>query len=194
MHRFSIRAQLIAAFSVAALLLLGLGAVALTATSSLNAQLVHIHTEWLPSEQKAGEINTTLGRYTVASFRQVTADSMGARLKMDALVGNLGVKIQKLLGQYDGLVTTAEERQAFDKLKGAWAAYHREVEPVLALARDGDQAKALDELGGKLNELQIAATQAIEASVPRPAVSRTSSTTGSIRIRRRSGAASWARP
>ena len=40
----------------------------------------------------------------------------------------------------------------------------------------------------------IADTQAIAASLARPAVSRTSSTTGSIRIMRRSGAASWARP
>ncbi|MFC6791954.1 methyl-accepting chemotaxis protein [Methylobacterium komagatae] len=162
MHRFSIRTQLIAAFSVAALLLLGLGCVALTATASVNARLEQVHTEWLPSQQRAGEINTTLARYTVASFRQVTADSIGGRLRMDALVGNLGAKIKKLLGQYDGLISTEEERQAFEKLKAAWAAYHAEVEPVMALARDGDQAKALEILGGKLNELQIAATQAIQ--------------------------------
>ncbi|WP_412759927.1 methyl-accepting chemotaxis protein [Methylobacterium litchii] len=162
MQRFSIRTQLIAAFSVVALLLLGMGCVALTATASINAQLVRVNTNWLPSEQKAGEINATLARYTIASFRQVTADGMGTRLKMDALVGNLGVKIQKLIGQYDGLVASAEERQAFEKLKAAWTAYHREVEPVMALARDGEQAQAIDTLGGKLNELQIAATQAIQ--------------------------------
>ena len=162
MQRFSIRTQLIAAFSVVALLLLGIGAVAITATAAINAQVVQVHTDWLPSEQKAGEINTTLARYTVASFRQVTADSMGTRLKMDALVGNLGVKIKKLLGQYDGLVSSPDERQAFEKLKTAWTAYHGEVEPVLALSRDGDQAKAIEALGGKLNELQIAATQAIQ--------------------------------
>ncbi len=126
MHRFSIRTQLIAAFSVAALLLLGLGCVALTATASVNARLEQVHTEWLPSQQRAGEINTTLARYTVASFRQVTADSIGGRLRMDALVGNLGAKIKKLLGQYDGLFSSDEERQAFDKLKAAWAAYHAE--------------------------------------------------------------------
>ncbi len=158
----SIRTQLIAAFSVAALLLLGLGCVAITATASINAQLVRVNTNWLPSEQKAGEINATLARYTIASFRQVTADGIGARLKMDALVGNLGVKIQKLIGQYDGLVHSAQERQAFEKLKAAWTAYHREVEPVMALARDGEQAQAIEALGGKLNELQIAATQAIQ--------------------------------
>ena len=162
MHRFSIRTQLIAAFSFAALLLLGLGFVAVSATASINAHLVQVHTNWLPSEQRAGEINTTLGRYTVASFRQVTADSMGTRLKMDALVSNLGVKIQKLIRQYDSLVSSDEERAAFEKLKTAWAAYQREVEPVLALARDGDQAQAIESLGGKLNELQIAATQAIQ--------------------------------
>ncbi len=162
MHRFSIRTQLIAAFSVAALLLLGLGAVALKATAAINAQLVQVHTNWLPSEQKAGEINTTLARFTVASFRQVTADGMGARLKMDTLVGNLAAKMRKLLSQYDGLVTSPDERAAYDKLAAAWSAYHQEVEPVLALARDGDQAKAIEELGGRLNELQITATQAIQ--------------------------------
>ncbi len=162
MHRFSIRTQLIAAFSLAAFLLLGLGLAALNATASINTQLVRVHAEWLPSQQKAGEINTTLARYTVASFRQVTADGMGARLKMDALVSNLGVKLQKLIGQYDGLVASAEERDAFEKLKTAWAAYRQEVEPVMALAREGEQAKAIETLGGKLNELQIAATQAIQ--------------------------------
>ncbi|MBE7199405.1 MAG: MCP four helix bundle domain-containing protein, partial [Parafilimonas terrae] len=162
MHRFSIRTQLIAAFSLVACLLLGLGGVAITATAAINAHLVRVHTDWLPSEQKAGEINTALARFTVASFRQVTADGMGTRLKMDALVSNLGVKIQKLLRQYDGLITSADERLAFDKLQVAWTAYHREIEPVLAFARDGDQAKATEELGGKLNELQIAATQAIQ--------------------------------
>lgn len=162
MHRFSIRTQLITAFSFAALLLLCLGCVALTATQSINAHLVQVHTNWLPSEQRAGEINTTLARYTVASFRQVTADSMGTRIKMDNLVSNLGSKIRKLIGQYDGLVRSAEERQALEKLKATWTAYHREVEPVLALARDGDQAQAIEKLGGKLNELQIAATQAIQ--------------------------------
>ena len=162
MHRFSIRTQLIAAFSVAALLLLGLGCVAITATASINAHLVRVNTNWLPSEQKAGEINATLARYTIASFRQVTADGIGARLKMDALVGNLGVKMQKMIGQYDGLVHSAQERQAFEKLKAAWTAYHREVEPVMALSRDGEQAQAIEALSGKLNELQIAATQAIQ--------------------------------
>ena len=162
MRRFSIRTQLIAAFGFMALLLLGLGGVAMTATRSINDQLVRVHTDWLPSEQKAGEINTTLARYTVATFRQVTADSMSLRLKMDALVGNLGSKLQKLIGQYDGLVSSADERQAFDRLKATWTAYHREVEPVLALARDGEQGQAIETLGGKLNELQIAATQAIQ--------------------------------
>ena len=73
LSRLSLRARLIGAFAVTTLFLLGMGAVALTATRTINAQLVAVQSDSLPSVAKAGEISGWVARYAISIYRHLAA-------------------------------------------------------------------------------------------------------------------------
>ena len=158
LSRLSLRARLIGAFAVTTLFLLGMGAVALTATRTINAQLVAVQSDSLPSVAKAGEISGWVARYAISIYRHLAAIDPDSKKRYDSEIVERQGRVTRVLAEYAPLATSARERAIYDRLNATWLDYLKENKPILDLSRSGMNEDALERMQGRSTELQRLST------------------------------------
>ncbi|MBO1020492.1 MCP four helix bundle domain-containing protein [Methylobacterium sp. SD274] len=158
LSRLSLRARLIGAFAVTTLFLLGMGAVALTATRTINAQLVAVQSDALPSVGKAGEISGWVARYAISIYRHLAAIDPDSKKRYDSEIVERQGRVTRVLADYAPLATSARERAIYDRLNATWLDYLKENKPILDLSRSGMNEDALERMQGRSTELQRLST------------------------------------
>ncbi|CAA2106811.1 Methyl-accepting chemotaxis protein 4 [Methylobacterium bullatum] len=154
LSRLSLRARLIGAFSITTLLLVSMGAVALTATRTINGHLVSVQSDALPSVAKAGEISGWIGRYAISIYRHLAAIDPDSKKRYDAEIVERQGRVTRILADYASLATSARERAVYDTLNTTWLDYQKENKAILDLSRSGMNEDGLERLQGKSTELQ----------------------------------------
>ena len=101
-RNLSIRARLVAAFSILTLLALGLGLLGLIGTQRMRDQALNIETNWLPSMRVLGEIDTLTARTSALVLRHTQATDPALVASIEKDMGRFG---QTLRGEEDDLRT-----------------------------------------------------------------------------------------
>ena len=139
----SIRAKLIAAFSVLLLFIAGLGLIGLASTNRINGLLVNVQTNWMPSIRTAGQIDTLAARYTSSLLRHMLTSDAQMLVRVDADLVERSKKLDQTFRAYQPLISSPEERALYEDFVRQWQAFIATVEPTLALSREGEKVRAL---------------------------------------------------
>ncbi|MFK4446256.1 methyl-accepting chemotaxis protein [Caballeronia udeis] len=138
LSNFKIGTRLGAGFAAILLLLCAVGGLTLWQASHIYAGTLELGNDWLPSVQAAGRMQAYANNARRTSLRSILAadpkEKQEQRAEHDASVA----KLQEVFTKYEKLVSSPEEQQLFDNIKGAWARYAVLDAKLLDLADKGD--------------------------------------------------------
>ncbi|MCI9879980.1 MCP four helix bundle domain-containing protein, partial [Methylobacterium goesingense] len=158
----SIRARLIAAFSLLTLFAVGLGLLGLLGTQRMREQSVEIETNWLPSIRVLGEIDTVTARISAVVLRhtQATDPKLAASIEADL------VRFDKMLGErravYEPMIATPTERALYDTYLREAANFLPVRQAIMDLSRAGQKTQAFELYESKGLPVRRAASSALE--------------------------------
>jgi methyl-accepting chemotaxis protein len=140
----SIRAKLITAFAVLLLLMAGLGAMALERVSTLRETSAEIAENWLPGVRWVSLMRSVAGDHRIGLLRHILNSDDGTMTAIEREMEERVKRLGEIRRLYEPLVSSAEERQTYERFTAAWEEYLREVRPVLELSRKNEFERARD--------------------------------------------------
>ncbi|GEP10492.1 methyl-accepting chemotaxis protein [Methylobacterium gnaphalii] len=165
--RLTLKAILAGSITCLALAATGQGIVSIVRLSSIERGAVEVSTNWLPSVNKLGAMNTSTRDSRVKLYRLATA-SDDAALLADNLKG-LEVSLKKLAdlrAQYEPLISSPEEKKIYSEFQSNWAAYEEMQRRVVALMSEDKKAEAFAMVrSAEMAALNNKATQALQKTV-----------------------------
>jgi methyl-accepting chemotaxis protein len=136
--------KLFGSFLVVLALMAGLGTYAITQMASINRSTVDLAENWMPSVRAVLGMKSRVNRLRGLQYR-IILDNDASAIAADekAIEETLG-EHAKIEGEYAKLATTPEEQQALDDYRAQYAAFLKENDKVVALARvnKNDEAQA----------------------------------------------------
>ncbi|KQO71371.1 chemotaxis protein [Methylobacterium sp. Leaf87] len=137
LQKVTIRAKLIASFSLITAFILGIGWLGVTGLSRVDALLTDVQTNWLPSIQTSGRIDTALARYTTSLLRTTQTTDAADRAKIDADMGKRREQITALTKAYERLISSETERAQFETFRKEVNGFLAVADRIAAAARNG---------------------------------------------------------
>jgi len=138
-----ISAKLLAAFAVLLAVMGAIGAFSLTKIGAVNDVAMEMRDRALPASQMIGDIHAYTSQLRIKQRDHLEATAPERKAKQEKLIRNARNAIDDLMSKYEPLLSSAEQRTAFDKLKTDWAAYITQTDQMLSLSNANDPA-ALD--------------------------------------------------
>lgn len=148
----TLRGKMIAAFFSMIVVMALLAGIALSKLSALNANTLDIATNWLPSVERLGDIDTDAARIRLAQLGAILAKDATNRSDADKVMQERIATYATHRADYMKLISSPQEQQLWNEFEAQWGAYNEFFKTrVLAPARAGNDAEALTAL---LNEGQ----------------------------------------
>ncbi|GGK28435.1 methyl-accepting chemotaxis protein [Salinarimonas ramus] len=144
MKSISIKAKLIAAFSLLIVMLGAVGLVSLRGTNNVAASADYIGLISLPSVRLAGDMNIQTSAYRLAMLRHIMYDDPAEKRRVDELLPRLVEAANNAALGYEPLIETPEEDAIFRRFEQNWQGFLREAEVVLDHSRRNDLVAARD--------------------------------------------------
>ena len=152
------------AFGLVILLTLLLGIFANSQMSILNKSAEDLGDNWLPSVRLTAEINGATADYRIAEYLHIVSDTPQDMQDAEKMMAEVLAKIRSKEAEYVKLISSPEERAAYDKFKAKFAAYLAVTEKILPLSRalktkeamvimTGESKKLYDEYSELLEQL-----------------------------------------
>ncbi|GEO99409.1 methyl-accepting chemotaxis protein [Methylobacterium haplocladii] len=165
--KFSLKSVLIGSIGLLAVAALGQGAVSIAKLSAIEAHVIDIGGNALPSMRIAGAMNTATRDARVKLFRFVTASPDTTILaENEAGLAKSLKTLADLRAAYEPLISSATEKTLYDQFAQTWSRYAESQAQVVAGMRAGDKAQAFALLSGsEMAALNNAATQALQKTV-----------------------------
>ncbi len=166
MFGLSIRSLLIGLFGLLALTIGGEGLLAISKIAAVNASVIDIATNWLPSVASARRLNTIAEQYRVYQARHVLAPDSAEIEKQEATIAKVAEDFASERKHYEKLITVDEERKVYETFSAHWAEYQKHVPQLLNLSRTNkkDEASALyrGDLSQKFTDVRNNLTKLVE--------------------------------
>ena len=146
MIRFNISAKFLSAFALLLAVMAGMGLFAVEKIGEVNALSLEMRGHWLPASQTLGDIHTFISQYRIKQSEELAASDPAVKARSEKLARNAKAAIEGMLGDYQKLATTGEQKTDFAQLQTNWDAYTAQSDRLTALSQsDGAAAKALFE-------------------------------------------------
>jgi len=149
-------------------LLVGVAGMGVWQVQRINANVLDLGENWLPSVQALGDLRETVDNARRAGMRQVLATDDAERRKMAARHDEVEQqKMPAALAAYGKLVSSPEEAKLFDDIKAQWAAYLVAAKKMMAAAATGEagQAAARAMVTGDSQATSVALLATIEQDI-----------------------------
>ena len=138
LRQLKIGARLGLAFAAVLLLLALLGGFGIYQTSQANFYAKDLGTNWLPSVKVLGDMRASLNRARRAGLRHLLEDSPESKQVQQKLSEEeLLQKLPKLFAQFEPMIVSAEEKQAFEKVRSNFEEWHGLEKKQLQLSSGG---------------------------------------------------------
>ena len=123
-------------FGLMVAVVVGLGAFALAKIAAVNASTVDIATNWLPSISSLRDIEYQSSRYRAGEGRHILTNEQADKEAVERDVARRSDNIAKLRKVYEPLISSREERQAYDGFIQHWEAFLKVHQTVFGLSRE----------------------------------------------------------
>ncbi|MBB2964368.1 methyl-accepting chemotaxis protein [Methylobacterium sp. R2-1] len=145
--RISIKAALTGLFALLAVIIAGESALTLLKLSAIRHSAMEVASNWLPSVQKLGELNSAIDKTRVRQYRLVAAtrDAQQLAEHRKQYLEMVETVAQKRK-QYELLISSPEERALFERLAQDWTQFEAVGKRAVDLMEAGHQVEALAEI------------------------------------------------
>ncbi|KQP73125.1 chemotaxis protein [Methylobacterium sp. Leaf113] len=138
----TIRTRLVASFTIVTLFILTIGWIGLSGVDRMNKLLTAVHTNWLPSVQMSGRIDTALARYTTSLLRATQTSDGGDLAKIEGDMAKRREQVATLSRSLEPLISSEAERTHVEAFRREVASFFTAADRILAVARSGGQGDA----------------------------------------------------
>ncbi|MEA3535963.1 methyl-accepting chemotaxis protein [Rhizobium sp. CC-YZS058] len=142
MKRPSIKLTLIVIFATVFLAVGLLARAGISGVASTNGATREISTNWLPSISTLNALNTATSDLRIAEGSHIISTSPAEMDKAEGDQNGMRAKIASLRAAYEPLISSAEERELYQRFSKAWLDYETIMTSVLELSRANENEKA----------------------------------------------------
>ncbi|MGT2478814.1 methyl-accepting chemotaxis protein (plasmid) [Methylobacterium oryzae CBMB20] len=142
LQSLSIRSKLVVAFSILAVLLVGIGLLGLVGTHRMREQALDIETNWLPSVRVLGEIDTLTARTSGSMLRHTQATDPALLASIDKDTERFGKKLDEKRAAYERMIASPEERALYETFVREYRGFETVRNAVVELSHKGQKAEA----------------------------------------------------
>ena len=142
MRQYKIGARLIAAFGLLSAVLIFQGLMSLQSMSTLRHTAHELEGNTIPSLASLSEINLSVMRARVYTFRLLLAETEAERSQAEQTLMQIRQSIQSAEKHYEPLISMAEERQVYEEFNRSLQQYLQGQDNMLAKLRSGDKVEA----------------------------------------------------
>ncbi|CAH0339786.1 methyl-accepting chemotaxis protein [Rhizobium sp. CECT 9324] len=150
MSRLSIKASLIAIFTLIALVSSVFAWLSVSALNTVNTSSENIARNWLPSVKTVKEIQAEVFGLRIAYLNHITSLTAEAIAAADKAVESHSATVIEAIKHYEPLISSEVERQKLAAIRDGVIAYEKRGEDMLVLSRVNKNAEA----GEVLNEMR----------------------------------------
>jgi methyl-accepting chemotaxis protein len=168
MFGLSIRSLLMGLFALMALIIGGEGLLAIDKIAAVNASVVQMANDWLPSINTVRQLNTIAEQRRANVARHIlmaTDDEMKAQ---DEVIAKMSENFEATRKRYEPMISGAEERRTYEDFTRHWADYQPVVAEVLKLSRAKQKAEAgkmfVTEMSTKFTEVRNDLSKLVETN------------------------------
>jgi len=133
--KMPIRSKITAVVVGLLLTLIAISAFAIWKMQAINAAVVDIQTNWLPSVRVLGELRAATITYRNAVRQHLLTDRAEDKAEFDKRIDPIAVKIAENTREYERLISSPQERALYDEWRGLWKEYMNGAQEVLRLSR-----------------------------------------------------------
>ena len=165
LSKFTIKSQLL---GIVLGLLTGLSVLGLFALREIKVThdaAAEIQTNWLPSVRWIGALKSATNQYAGAIPIHILNTDDNAMASIESGFETVLAQAEKARGNYEPLISSAEERTLHDEFARNWTGYLREVQTVLQHSRKNDNIVARDLNSQKALPLLNAVNSALDKLV-----------------------------
>jgi methyl-accepting chemotaxis protein len=131
----SIRSKITAVVTALLLALIASSAFAIWKMQVINAAVVDIEANWLPSVRVLGELRAAGITYRNAVRQHLLFERAEDKVDSDRRIEQVSGRIAESLAAYEKLISSPRERALFDEWRGIWNEYIKGSQEVLRLSR-----------------------------------------------------------
>jgi len=117
------------------LALLATSAFAIWKMQVINAAVIDMQTNWLPSIRVLGELRATTITYRNAVRQHLLNDRAEDKVDFDKRIEQVAERMAQNIAGYEKLISSARERALYDEWRGLWNEYMKGSQEVLRLSR-----------------------------------------------------------
>ncbi len=162
LDRISIRAKLSGAFATLLFLLLGLGLFSLDRAHVLNGLTTQIDENWMPSLRHISDIDSHAARYRANVMEYSIRRDEAGMAENERRLATAERLLQESQRRYEALISSAEERAAYDTFQQRWAEFRNESRAAMEASRRQESEQARDLMIQRAAPAYIAARAALE--------------------------------
>ncbi len=149
------------ACAVLVLLVVVLGGVFAYSISSINTNLQAVVTDSLPGVYRISAVEATMYQIRGNFWKHVANDDPAVKAQCEQKIEALKSQVLSSLTEYEKTITTAEDRQQYDKIKPGFEQWFASWAPVAELSRAGKRQEAAAKYFGQSDPVFLP----LEASV-----------------------------
>ena len=154
-------ARLGSAFGLLLLLMLGMGLYALNKVEQMQASVVDLSDNWLPSTQQLAGVNEALNQMRRAELQMMLGGDAAAIKDEGDRITKQWTVLPPLLKAYEATLAPGDETQAFQRLTAAVEQYKGTQPRLLALLSEGQAEEARKWLRGDSRKAFRSTTEAL---------------------------------
>ena len=165
MKNWKIGTRIAAGFSAVILVTAALGVFAYTRTARINATANNIVTDSWPGTVLILSIQSAAYEHQGALADLLTATNSADKARFNSELQDVRTKINSLIADYEKTITTAKDRELFEALKAARAAYGPVYDKAMQLTMAGNGKEAYSLYISTLKPLQTKYLGTVQAEV-----------------------------
>lgn len=145
----SLKAKLFVSFALLIMITAGLGIFSLLQMSSINSKSTEIASNWLPSVNAIGDLNTALSDIRVAEFQHLTLTDPSRMKGWEDRTKETLERVEGLRKNYETLISSPEERSIYDTFSSQYRSYMAEHDKAFAYSANNENEVALEIYNGE---------------------------------------------
>lgn len=166
--KLPIRTKITAVVAGLLLALIATSAFATWKMQVINAAVVDIQTNWLPSVRVLGDLRASTITYRTAVRQHLLIDRAEDKAEFDKRIEQVAERIAQNIADYEKLISSPQERALYDEWRGLWNEYIKGAQEVLRLSRTaaGRFPQEANELNSKtVNPIGLNADKVLASAI-----------------------------
>jgi methyl-accepting chemotaxis protein len=133
--KLTIRAKITLVIAALVVAMTGMGLLAVRKMEAIYASATDIQANWLPSVRALGDLRAEVNSYRNVIRAHMLSDTAEDKAAVEKRLAASSGRLGKVRAEYEGLITSPEERALYNDWREQWDIYAKGAQDVLALSQ-----------------------------------------------------------